>query len=38
MVLSRVIAKKNLGVKEGLCVVTGQMQKDKTGLRDQFTK
>lgn len=30
--------KKNLGVKRGLWVVTGQTQKDITGLRDQFTK
>lgn len=36
MVLGRVITKKNLGVKRGLWVVTGQTQKDITGLRDQL--
>lgn len=30
--------KKNLGVKRGLWVVTGQTQKDITGFMDQFTK
>lgn len=38
MVLGRVITKKNLGVKRGLWVVTGQTQKDITGFMDQFTK
>lgn len=38
VVLGRVITKKNLGVKRGLWVVTGQTQKDITGFMDEFTK